>query len=179
MVKHGITPTKEITMQVTRGQDGRYCKLCPSCGETQSYLRKNYAEESLRLGKECKKCSNKKTENCHRGWHRGIRISWFNKFKTGAEVRGLQWNLSMDDVADLMEKQSHSCALTGWGIEFPESGHPQKAPASLDRIDSKKPYTKENTQIVTRQVNMMKQQYSQEDFIKVCKAVAEMHKEKW
>jgi hypothetical protein len=85
----------------------------------------------------------------------------------------------MDDVADLMEMQSYRCALTGWDIEFPESGHPQKAPASLDRIDSKKPYTKENTQIVTRQVNMMKQQYSQEDFIKVCRAVAEKHKEKW
>lgn len=166
-------------MQVLKGEDGRYHKPCPSCGEDQSYLRRNYAEESLRLGKECKKCSNKKTENCHRGWYRGIRISWFNQFKSNAELRGLQWDLSMDDVADLMKTQNFRCALTGWSVEFPKSGHPQKAPASLDRIDSKKPYTKENTQIVTRQVNMMKQHYSQEDFIKVCKAVAETYKVKW
>lgn len=166
-------------MQVTKGQDGRYYKPCPTCGDLQSYLRKNYAEESLKLGKECKKCSKKRNENCHRGWHRGIRVSWFNKFKTGAELRGILWGLTIDDVADLMEMQSYRCALTGWDIEFPESGHPQKALASLDRIDSKKAYTKDNTQIVTRQVNMMKQQYSQEDFIKVCKAVTETHKEKW
>jgi hypothetical protein len=86
----------------------------------QSYLRKNYAEESLRLKKLCKKCSNQKTENCHRGWHRGIRISWFNKFKVSAETRGLEWVLSMDDVADLYEKQKGKCALTGWDITFPE-----------------------------------------------------------
>lgn len=165
-------------MQVTKGKDGRYYKPCSSCGKLQSYLRKNYAEESLKLGKECKKCSNKRVENCHRGWYRGIRISWFNQFKSVAETRGIHWGLSLDDVADLMEEQTFCCALTGWNIEFPESGHPQKAPASIDRIDSKKDYTKDNTQLVTRQVNMMKQQYSQEDFISVCKAVAENNKEK-
>jgi hypothetical protein len=159
-------------MEITKGEDGRYYKPCHSCGELQSYLRRNYAVESLRLNKECRSCSNKHTENCHRGWHRGIRISWFNQFKTSAEVRGILWELTLDDVADLMEIQENKCALTGWDIEFPESGHPYKAPASLDRIDSKKDYTKLNTQIVTRKVNMMKQQYSQEDFIEVCKAVA-------
>lgn len=160
-------------MQVTKGTDGRYYKPCPECGESQSYLRKNYAEESLRLKKLCKSCSNKKTDNCHRGWHRGIRVSWFNKFKAGAETRGIEWDISIDIVADLMKQQDSKCALTGWTIEFPESGHPQKSNASIDRIDSSKGYIEGNVQLVTRHVNMMKQQYTQEYFIKVCKAVAE------
>lgn len=164
-------------MQVTKGEDGRYYKPCSNCGNMQSYLRKNYAEESLRLKKLCKSCSNKETDNSHRGWHRGIRISWYNKFKTGAETRGILWNLTIDDIADLMELQDFKCALTGWDIAFPECGPPEKAPASIDRIDSALGYTKENSQLLTRQVNMMKQQYSQEDFIAVCKAVA--NKEKW
>lgn len=159
-------------MDVTKGLDGRWYKNCPTCGEQQSYLRKNYAVESFRLGKECKKCSNRRTENCHRGWHRGIRVSWFNQFKTGAETRGIVWSLTLDDVADLMEMQSSRCALTGWDIEFPDAGHPQKALASIDRIDSKGPYSKENSQLVTRKVNMMKQQYSQQEFVDICKAVA-------
>lgn len=159
-------------MDVTKGLDGRWYKNCPTCGEQQSYLRKNYAVESFRLGKECKKCSNRRTENCHRGWHRGIRVSWFNQFKTGAETRGIVWSLTLDDVADLMEMQSSRCALTGWDIEFPDSGHPQKALASIDRIDSKGPYSKENSQLVTRKVNMMKQQYSQQEFVDICRAVA-------
>jgi len=157
---------------VTKGEDGRFYKECPQCGESQSYLRKNYAEESLRLGKVCKKCSNRNTDNSHRGWHRGVRVSWFNKFMSGAETRGIDWSVSIDDVADVMEGQGSVCALTGWSIVFPEWGHSDKAPASIDRIDNSLGYTKNNIQLVVRKVNMMKQQYSQEEFIEVCKAVA-------
>lgn len=162
---------------VTKGKDGRYYKDCPQCGESQSYLRKNYAEESLRLGKVCKKCSNRNTDNSHRGWHRGVRVSWFNKFKSSAELRNIPWSLTLDDVADAMQKQDNRCSLTGWDISFPDWGHSQEAPASIDRIDSTLGYTKDNIQLVVRKVNMMKQQYSQEEFIEVCKAVA--NKVKW
>lgn len=159
-------------MQITKGPDNRWYKPCPSCDNSQSYLRKNYAEESLRLGKLCKACSNKQVSNCHRGWHRGIRVSWFNQFKAGAETRGLDWTLTIDDVADVYDKQNGLCALTDESIAFPEVGHPQKAIASIDRIDSAKGYVKENIQLVTRQVNMMKQSYSQELFIQTCIKVA-------
>lgn len=162
-----------LSTTITKGEDGRYYKPCPECGIMQSYLRKNYALESLRLKKLCKKCSNKKTDNCHRGWHRNIRISWFNKFKTCAETRGIFWNLSIDDVADIMESQNYKCNLTGLGIEFPESGHPQKSPASIDRIDSKVGYIKDNIQLVVKDINMMKQGYSQKHFIDLCRYVTE------
>ena len=159
-------------MQITKGQDNRWYKHCPSCNNSQSYLRKNYAEESLRLGKLCKACSNKQVSNCHRGWYRGIRVSWFNQFKAGAETRGLTWELTMDDVADVYEKQDQKCALTDDSIAFPEVGIPQKALASIDRIDSSKGYVQGNIQLVTRKVNMMKQSYSQELFIQTCTKVA-------
>ena len=163
-------------MNITKGPDNRWYKACPTCNKMQSYLRKNYAEESLRLNKECKACSNKHVDNCHRGWHRGIRISWFNQFKAGAELRGLIWDLSLDDLADLYEEQKQRCALTNLDIAFPLVGHPQKALASIDRIDSKKGYTKDNVQLVTRQVNMMKQSYDQDMFIATCIAVANKFK---
>jgi len=164
-------------MQVTKGLDGRYYKPCSSCGEAQSYLRKNYAVESLRLKKMCKKCSNRQTDNCHRGWHKGIRISWFNKYKISAETRGIDWDLSIDDVADVFDAQNRSCALTGWPLVFPSVGHPHNTDASIDRINSRFGYKKENIQIVSKKVNMMKQSYSVEDFVFVCKAVAD--KVKW
>ena len=160
-------------------QGGRWWKPCASCGELQSYLRHNYAVESLRLGKECKKCSNKHAENCHRGWHRGIRISWFNKFKTSAETRGIDWDLSLDDVADIMDDQGCKCALTGWDITFPATGHPDQSAASIDRIDSSLSYTRGNVQIVERRVNMMKGKYTQDEFIAVCCAVASNQEVKW
>jgi hypothetical protein len=166
-----------VDTDVIKLENGRYAKHCLSCGAQQTYLRKNYAIESLRLKKLCKGCSNKITDNCHRGWYRAIRVSWYNKFKSGALLRGLEWDITLDDIADVMEAQNGKCALTGWDIEFPEAGHPQKAPASIDRIDSSKGYILDNVQLLTRHVNMMKQSYDNDYFIEVCKAVAD--KVKW
>lgn len=166
-----------MPFEVVKLERGRWAKPCPSCGEQQDYLRKNYAEASLKEGKLCKSCSNSLTENCHRGWHRGIRISWFNKFRTGAGLRGITWGITLDDVADKYEEQIGRCALTGWDISFPEVGHHQDCDASIDRIESEFGYIPENIQLVNKKVNMMKQAYSQEDFIKVCLAVAD--KVKW
>jgi len=49
--------------------------------------------------------------------------------------------------------------------------------ASLDRIDSSKGYIEGNVQWVHKMVNMSKQQYTQEEFINMCIAVA--NKVKW
>jgi len=163
--------------QVTLGEDGRYYKPCSSCGEQQDYLRKNYAEESLRLSKMCKRCSNRSVDNTHRGWYRKIRISWYNRFYSSALIRKKDWNIDIEDVADMYDEQNAKCALTGWPIKFPEVGHPQTSLCSIDRIDSSKGYSKDNIQLVHKDVNMMKQSFSQEQFIKVCKSVAD--KAKW
>lgn len=167
----------DVPLAVIKLDNGRYSKSCPKCGVEQTYLRKNYAEASLREKKVCRGCSNRETENCHRGIYRGVRISWFNKFKTSARLRGLDWEVTLDDVADLYEQQGGCCALTGWSIAFPEVGHAQLSTVSIDRIDSSFGYLRENIQLVDKRVNMMKQAYSQEEFILVCKAVAD--KVKW
>ncbi len=75
--------------QVYKRYDGKWCKPCASCGVEQEYLRRNYAIHSFLIGKECKACSNKKTENSCRGFYNGIRSSWVVKCRIGAETRGL------------------------------------------------------------------------------------------
>jgi len=47
-------------LEVTRLPSGRYAKDCPECGEQQTYLRKNYAQASLREEKTCKNARTKK-----------------------------------------------------------------------------------------------------------------------
>lgn len=165
-------------MTVLKLDSGRYAKDCPECGEQQTYLRKNYAEASLRENKRCKKCANRDpNSNASHGMYRGIRISWLRRYETSAKLRGLDWLIDIDDVADVFENQNGRCALTGWDLAFPETGHSQNADASIDRIDSTFGYIKDNIQIVHKKVNMMKQAYSQEEFIEVCVAVA--NREKW
>lgn len=160
---------------VIKGEDNRWYKPCPSCGVMQSYLRKNYAEESLKLNKECKACSNQKTENSSRGFYNDIRISWFNKFKLSAELRDLDFNLTPEYLWQLFVEQDFKCALTGWPIGWAEVGNIHTA--SIDRIDSSKGYIQGNVQLLHKDVNMAKQQYSQDYFIEMCKAIAD--KVKW
>ena len=162
-------------MSVVKKLDGRYYKPCPQCNKEQSYLRKNYAEESLRLGKVCKKCANNAPDNnCHKGYYTGVlRKSFAHKYQKNAELRGIVWGVSFDYLADLLIEQDFKCALTGWDIHAMEVN----SPASLDRIDSSLGYIEGNLQWVTSKVNMMKQSYSQQDFIDVCCAVAD--KTKW
>lgn len=156
-------------------RDGRYWKPCANCGEMQSYLRRNYAVESLRLGRWCKGCRNKLPKaNRDRGNHRGIRFAWFNKLRTNAETRGLEFDLTIDDLAELFIAQDGKCALTGWAIRLPmRTNDTHRSVMSVDRIDSSKGYTGSNIQLVCKDVNMMKQKYDQDYFVDVCKAVAD------
>lgn len=162
-----------------KGEDGRWYKPCYNCGDIQSYLRYHYALNSFNLKKFCKKCSNRINENCHRGWHRGIRLSWFNKFKISAETRGIEFNISINDVADLMIKQNYKCSLTGRSISFPEIGTQTNFDASIDRIDSKKGYELDNIQLTHKVVNMIKNKYDNDFFIEICKEVSNYQSTKW
>ena len=162
--------------EVYKKEDGRWYKPCPSCGKEQSYLRKHYAIQSYNKKKECKACSNKRPENCsHKGWIKGVlRKSFAKKYKINAELRKLDWDLTFDYLADLLIEQDFKCALTDWDIDAMEVN---KNTASLDRIDSSIGYIEGNVQWVHKMVNMCKQQYEQEDFVHMCKAIAD--KVKW
>lgn len=166
----------DLPKEVYKGEDGRWYKPCPNCGDKQSYLRRNYAIMSYNEGKECKSCSNKKPENnSHKGWIKGVlRTSFGYKYQAQADIRGLDWNVTFEYLAELLIVQDFKCALTGWDIDAMEVN---QNTASLDRIDSSKGYIEGNVQWVHKMVNMSKQQYTQEEFINMCKAVSD--KTKW
>lgn len=71
--------------------------------------------------------------------------------------------------------QEGKCALSGLPIGWAEVGSLHTA--SIDRIDSKVGYLKENVQLLHKDVNMMKQSFSQDYFIEMCSSIAD--KVKW
>lgn len=164
----------ELPKEVYQGTDKRWYKPCASCGELQSYLRRNYAIESFLLAKSCKKCSNRQTDNCHRGYEGPVRISWFTKFKTQAQLRNYEFTITIEDIVTMYEHQNKKCKLSGVPIGWEDIG--TKHSASIDRIDSKKGYTVDNVQLVHKDINMMKQQFSNDYFIQLCMAVADENK---
>jgi hypothetical protein len=155
---------------VTRRDDGRYVKPCPRCGEDQDYLRRNYAVLSYLNQKVCKACANKSTDNSGRGFHEAIRLSWFEKFRVGAQTRGLEWRLSVEDVWSIYVRQDGACALSGLPIGWSEVG--QIHTASIDRVDSSVGYVLSNVQLLHKDLNMMKQAFSDDYFVTMCWLVA-------
>jgi len=91
----------------------------------------------------------------------------WDQWRIGAEKRGLAFDISIEYAWELFEKQGRKCALTGEPISFGNSWN-RKCTASLDRIDSAKPYIEGNVQWVQTRVNLMKRSMDEAEFIELC-----------
>ena len=151
----------------------KYVKNCPRCGVEQRYGRKDHYNSAVRGEWLCKSCSNH--DNNFKGRLGPMPITWFEIKKKGGLHRGYAWELTPQDIIDMWEQQEGACALSGISIGWAEKG--LTATVSIDRIDSSEGYLKENVQLLHKDVNMMKQAFSQEHFVALCKSVAD--KEKW
>lgn len=97
--------------------------------------------------------------------------NFLDRCKKGAKARNIKWNVTNDDLDFIMESQSFKCNLTGRMLSYGYIDLNEYT-ASIDRIDSSKHYTKDNIQILNKNVNMCKQSLNQTEFIQLCKEVA-------
>jgi hypothetical protein len=88
----------------------------------------------------------------------------------GAEARGLKVGVKIEDLDRLFKKQMGECALTGLPLRL--STKRSGCTASVDRINSEKGYVRGNIQWVHKDVNMMKNNFSEERFKEICRLVA-------
>jgi hypothetical protein len=97
----------------------------------------------------------------------------------GAKDRNIIFEATAAQLWQQFLKQQGKCALSGLPINFNREKLKRYAPtASLDRIDSDKGYVSDNIQWVHKDLNNMKQYYSQTDFINYCKLVAQNFSQK-
>lgn len=86
---------------------------------------------------------------------------------------GLPFEITIEYAWNLFLKQERKCVLSGepltmWGkINGKQSGN-----ASLDRIDSSKGYIEENVQWIDKRIQLVKRNWSDENFITLCQKVA-------
>jgi len=102
-----------------------------------------------------------------------ISSTMYRYFKTMARSRKLVFDLSKQQLWDLFVKQGKCCALSGVPLVFDPvtSNISPNTSASLDRIDSSKGYTLDNVQWVHKEINWMKNRFSQDTFIRWCSLV--------
>lgn len=119
------------------------------------------------------------TNNCGckpRGNYKGVEDisqTYFGRIKKGAERRKLKFDddITTEFLWQLYLKQNKKCVLTGLEI-IPTKSDKIRGTASLDRIDSSKGYTRDNLQWIHKDINLMKMDFDQSQFIEYCKLIA-------
>lgn len=95
-------------------------------------------------------------------------MTQFKNMIHNAKVRNIAFTLTIEELWELYQEQGGRCALSGMEIGFV---HSKRGNASLDRIDSSKPYEKGNVWWVHKNVNLAKQSLSVEEFVELCRQV--------
>jgi hypothetical protein len=84
-----------------------------------------------------------------------------------ARRRGIDLNVTIDDAWNRFIEQGRRCALSGTLISFPKSSD-DEITASLDRIDSNLPYNNKNVQWIHKDINDMKFDLDEDEFLYYC-----------
>lgn len=90
----------------------------------------------------------------------------FNSAKKNAKTRGIEFQLTLNDMLSLGRKSGGRCALTGIEFSFASKGYKFRRPwvPSVDRIDSHLPYVKGNCRLVCSSVNIAMNEWGAEIF---------------
>lgn len=127
----------------------------------------------------CKGNANKKL------WkgYEGISGNVWNRIRDGARSRKSkiksEFNITIEEAWEIFQKQNSKCALSGVPIYLPKTGkeyHEDLKTASLDRIDSSKGYIKGNVQWLHKDINRLKSDFPEYEFLRLCKLIVEYQK---
>lgn len=137
-----------------------YYVECPKC-------KKKYVapKSNILRTKTCSNCCPRTRlgpENIRWKGGKFIPLDYYHSLERNAYARGISFSLSIQFLETLYLHQEQKCALTNEPIDF------LSKTASLDRIDPTKNYVKGNVQWVCKDVNQIKNTFSQPEFINYC-----------
>lgn len=155
---------------VKRNNSGSIVWLCEcECGNKKEVTTKN-----LKSGytKHCG-CAKYKYGKSHKGWEGlgDISRKFFNQIERCAKKRNIDFDITIEQIWELFEKQNRKCYLSGLDLCFHENAKDSSGTASLDRIDSSKSYEINNIGWTHKDINRMKQSFSTKDFLNYCKLI--------
>lgn len=121
----------------------------------------------------CKECSTGPGRKNYYG-NSVVSLSYFNDLKRGAIDRGIEWNVSLEDLEIQFKKQQGLCYFSKIELIPPVFSQKRKEwTASVDRLDSDIGYVRNNVVWVHKDINRMKWHYEVEYFVELCKRVSE------
>jgi len=149
-------------------------KRCFRCKETKTYsLFFKHCLTADGYHSWCKACcteGNKKSRAKQNSTIEGRAIVFLRNAKKSAAKRRQEFSLSVADIVDCWHDQDGICAYSGRKMTLVAG---EIETVSIERIDSNKGYTPENTILVCQAINRMKSNFRFDDFYELCRDVAE------
>lgn len=96
---------------------------------------------------------------------------YYQKTKHQAEKRKIPFQITRKEMDAKFIEQNGKCIYTGYDLFFGDNY--QNGNASIDRINSKEGYISNNIQWVHKDINIMKWDFSHDQFINICKLITE------
>ena len=149
-------------------------KLTCECGGIKYQRPSKLFQEKYMWCAKCRGYNNyplRRDQSNH--FENGIHVSWITQTNANLERgnRTLESEITLSDLKNIYDLQNGKCIYTG--IELNILGFKKsESNASIDRRDSNFGYTKENTQWVYKPLNIMKNNFSEEEFLFVCNKVS-------
>lgn len=102
-----------------------------------------------------------------------ISKSYFSAVKANSKIRNLEFTITIEDVWEQYIKQNKKCLLSGVDLCFVRNYKfdCKLQTASIDRVDSKLGYTKDNIQIIHKDVNQIKWDLTEENFLQLIEKI--------
>lgn len=164
--------------------DVKLDRICPNCKKEIVYFCYKSFWSASKRNSICKSCrttianksslrNSSRENNSQWKGYKDIPFNWFSKyFLRGRKKR--TGTINIEQIYDLWIKQDKKCALSNQDINFYDDGNGHTC--SIDRIDSSKEYVLDNIQLVHKDVNLMKNSFNQDYFIKICKLISNNNK---
>lgn len=147
-----------------------------ACGKTEIVLHSDFKRGRRRCCRDCIynfRCGH---NSPHFKGYKGIIGDYWGKLTKGAINRQLPFDITPKDAWELYLQQGGRCAYTGYDLKLKRNFKDQNWTASLDRIDSSKGYSLDNVQWVHKNVNRMKLDFSEDEFIEWCAKICDYNK---
>jgi len=149
----------------------KLCNICKKIKDITKFYKYSKMKDELRP--ICKSCKDDQ---------RDILTDMYRSAKKRAKRKELKFDITHNDIRETNKKQNGICAYSGISLNWDSRSKssvkwvPPYNRASLDRIDSKKGYTKDNIQVLADIVNRMKNALSYKELIKFCQLIVDNSK---
>ena len=174
--KFGYLIIKSFTQNEKSTKEWRAICVCTNCGNDQFETSIQNILRGLVTSCGCRRDQYSKISGSNNVNWTGcgeLRGQVWSCWRRRAKKRGQEFTVTIEEAWDLYIAQDKKCALTGMPIYFSILTKSKKGmTASLDRIDSDKGYTLENIQWLHKDVNVIKNAFSQEYFINICRLIS-------